>query len=335
VLARDSQLGGARSALNEAIMFGLALLLSAPIGARAVVVRGRINPELHPESDKVFFRKDFPHDMSPTPMHKFDHPFPIVQDSEDYDKDYVKDENADGGEWAEQEKYDRLRSKLAAAKSVAQQKHTASEADEKKLTDLRDKERELEEKLRTLKEKQREAKEAAAKKVEAAEAKYNATKAKKHSGAANATAAEGSVEAAEEKVEAEEADVKNCEKELEEAKARLAELEKAAAEAAAQEAKAAAAEKEAKEIEERLARAEADADHDFDSEKEEYRAAKAKADAKEAGLKQAEEDYEAAGEKLRKIRQPEPAKQSGAGELRSASLLAIVATVACQVAAAA
>jgi len=63
----------------------------------------------------------------------FDHPYPAVQDTDDYDKDYVKDENDDGGEWTAQQEYDALRSKLEKL-----------QADEKKALDRK---RELERQL--------------------------------------------------------------------------------------------------------------------------------------------------------------------------------------------
>merc|ERR1712226_1828093 len=76
-----------------------------------------ISPELKPAADKVFFKKDYPSDNQPKadPFH-FAHPYPVVQDSGDFDKDFVKDENKDNGNWEAQDKYDRLRSKLAKEK---------------------------------------------------------------------------------------------------------------------------------------------------------------------------------------------------------------------------
>ena len=47
----------------------------------------------------------------------FNHPYPAVQDSNDFDFDFVKDENSDGGRWAAQMEYDTLRSKIRAAKN--------------------------------------------------------------------------------------------------------------------------------------------------------------------------------------------------------------------------
>merc|ERR1719515_351957 len=72
------------------------------------------HPALHPVSDSKFYdgsRADYVTDERPhkdAPLH-FNHPYPEVQDSHDYDKDYVKDENGDSGEFAAQEKYDHLR----------------------------------------------------------------------------------------------------------------------------------------------------------------------------------------------------------------------------------
>merc|ERR1719198_1699313 len=77
----------------------------------------RIHPALEPVSDSKFYdgnRADYVTDKRPhkdAPLH-FSHPYPEVQDSNDYDKDYVKDENGDSGEFAAQQRYDRLRQSL-------------------------------------------------------------------------------------------------------------------------------------------------------------------------------------------------------------------------------
>jgi len=73
-----------------------------------------VNPKLDPDSHKLFFGKDYPDDdaskhMKPT----FGHPYPALQDTSDYDKDYVKDENHDDGEWKAQMTYDLLRTKIS------------------------------------------------------------------------------------------------------------------------------------------------------------------------------------------------------------------------------
>jgi len=82
--------------------------------------RGSVVPSLHPESDSKFFSKDYPDDLRPKVVNQFDHPYPSVQDSSDYDKDYVKDENNDNGEWTAQMEYDRLKNKLAREKEMVQ-----------------------------------------------------------------------------------------------------------------------------------------------------------------------------------------------------------------------
>jgi len=70
------------------------------------------------QSDKKFFGKDYPWDKRPAvDVLHFNHPYPVVQDSDDFDKDFVKDENSDNGEYKAQTEYDRLRHKLAKEKA--------------------------------------------------------------------------------------------------------------------------------------------------------------------------------------------------------------------------
>jgi len=92
----------------------LAILVTQPAnGSLQVLKASKIVPALHPESDKKFFGKDYPDDLRPKVVNHFDHPYPTVQDSGEYDKDYVKDENNDNGEWTAQMEYDRLKNMLA------------------------------------------------------------------------------------------------------------------------------------------------------------------------------------------------------------------------------
>jgi len=78
--------------------------------------KAHVSPEIDTH-DKKFFGKDYPYDKRPDAKHlAFKHPYPVVQDSGDFDKDYVKDENSDNGSWKAQETYDRLRVKLAKEK---------------------------------------------------------------------------------------------------------------------------------------------------------------------------------------------------------------------------
>jgi hypothetical protein len=79
-----------------------------------------LSPPLQPASSKKFFEKDFPGDKRPkVDILHFKHPYPVVQDTDEFDKDFVKDENHDNGEWAAQMEYDRLRHKVAELKKKA------------------------------------------------------------------------------------------------------------------------------------------------------------------------------------------------------------------------
>jgi len=87
--------------------------------------KARINPPLEDvASDKKFFGPpfpaDYPDDKRPAVDQKLlsklkgpDQPYPALQSKDDYDKDFVKDENADKGQWKAQMEYDALRRKLA------------------------------------------------------------------------------------------------------------------------------------------------------------------------------------------------------------------------------
>merc|ERR1719316_2077309 len=79
-----------------------------------------IEPELTPESDNKFMKKDYPDDKRPKVINKFGHPYPTIQDDTRYDKDYVKDENDDGGYWKTQMEYDRLKNLLSDQKGEHQ-----------------------------------------------------------------------------------------------------------------------------------------------------------------------------------------------------------------------
>jgi len=75
-----------------------------------------LNPAVS-QSSKKFFGKDYPNDYHAVAnkyLH-FGHPYPAVQDGGDFDTDFVKDENKDGGQWAAQMEYDRLRHKVTQA----------------------------------------------------------------------------------------------------------------------------------------------------------------------------------------------------------------------------
>lgn len=102
--------------------------------------RSNISPELQPKSDKKFFGKpfpaDYPDDERPAvDVLHFKHPYPAVQDSDDYDTDYVKDENGDNGGYKAQTEYDRLRHKLLKEKEDLEKALEAKNAAEKELRD--------------------------------------------------------------------------------------------------------------------------------------------------------------------------------------------------------
>merc|ERR1719375_3051342 len=54
--------------------------------------------------------------MRPPVMHHFGHPYPTIQDSDRYDKDYVEDSNDDGGYWKAQMRYDAAKNALLKEK---------------------------------------------------------------------------------------------------------------------------------------------------------------------------------------------------------------------------
>jgi len=96
--------------------------------------KSSITPELETTSDSKFFNKDYPSDERPkVDVLHFKHPYPVVQDSDDFDKDFVSDENSDNGEFKAQSEYDRLRHKLAKAKEQFAKVLTAKNEAEEEL----------------------------------------------------------------------------------------------------------------------------------------------------------------------------------------------------------
>jgi len=93
-----------------------------------------ISPRLDPVSDSKFFKKDYPEDLRPgvTKRFAFGHPYPAVQDGEEFDHDFVKDENTDGGQWKAQISYDKLRARFQKenADVIAAEKQEAKERKE-------------------------------------------------------------------------------------------------------------------------------------------------------------------------------------------------------------
>lgn len=184
----------------------LLLASAASVEANLKNTRGSVTPNLHPESDKKFFGKDYPDDLRPKVVNQFDHPYPSVQDSSDYDKDYVKDENNDNGEWTAQMEYDRLKNKLAREKDMIQKAKAKMEEEKWEWEQVKKFEGDAEK---------------AARKAEGDSANA-AGKAAGAEGAAGDSAA--GIDAETSSVEKETDDLKGCEKELQHAKKMLKNL---------------------------------------------------------------------------------------------------------------
>merc|ERR1719204_2781329 len=105
---------------------------------------GLINPKLDPESDKVFFGHDYPDNLAAKGQLKpeYGHPYPAIQDSDKFDRDYVKDENSDDGEWKAQMEYDMFRTKVSKAKDDMEKAKAAKEEAQERLREARKKQAE-------------------------------------------------------------------------------------------------------------------------------------------------------------------------------------------------
>jgi len=241
------------------------------IAESAVVRQQRIDPSLDPKSDKKFFGKDYPWDKRPIAgdHYVFDHPYPAVQDSEDFDKDYVKDENSDGGMWDAHMQYDTLRSKIVK--------------ENKKLKELEEKmTKEYEDWMRAKTEAEmgKEALEKAQEDVKAARGKAEAAAKRVNelegSSQKDGTKVGGAIGQAVKDVNKEMDDLEKCKEALAEAKKRLKDVLK-------KKEKLEAAEKKVKAAKEKKAKAEAEASAEAKqkAEEEEKAAAKEKAEAED------------------------------------------------------
>merc|ERR1719346_902646 len=100
---------------------------------------GHIVPPLEDvKSDKKFFGPpfpaDYPHDQQPRASRRVfekGQPYPKVQEQGFFDKDYVKDENGDGGEWKAQMDYDTARTKIDRTKKQKEAAEKKAEAEHK------------------------------------------------------------------------------------------------------------------------------------------------------------------------------------------------------------
>lgn len=196
----------------------------------------RITPALHPASDKQFMGKDYPDDGRPFDVskQKFGYPYPSVQKSNDFDRDYVKDENNDNGEWQAQMHYDMIRAAVRRAKEELARVEGMSTG-EKALYD-----KAFQKALaagHSVEEANKKALEAANKYAathaeEIAEEKKAEEARKKANGQAGADVDRSDVDAAKKELQKEELQFKECEKQFEQAKL---DLQKAIDEQAAHE----------------------------------------------------------------------------------------------------
>lgn len=280
-----------------------------------------INPELDPTSHDKFFGKDYPDDVR-APMYKhedklFKHPYPTIQDSDRYDKDYVKDENDDGGYWKEQMEYDRLKN-LLAKEMRELQAALANGAD-----------------LKAAVEKAKKAYEDALEKEAEAHKKEVAADAAHDKAHADLKEVKEDINTNTNEVEEEITDLKDCKNKLIEAKAKLKKLMADKLEAERKEAER-QKEEDAKEVLQREAEKKEEAlEKKLAEEQGEHQKALKSYEEEKADVKQVEADLEKAAEVLRKYRRADP--DGGVYEVKSGVVhagLAFPAVLAALVAAA-
>jgi len=247
-------------------------------------VQKRINPELDPVSDKKFFKKDYPDDNRAPNFHHFDHPYPEVQDSDKYDKDYVQDENDDNGEWAAQWGYDSKKNKLLNEKEELRKAMAKKLQEEKEWKEAVEAEKKAEAAARD-----------AEKRLKDAES-HEANMEKDHSGI-NAT-----IDSKADQVEKEVLDLEECKKQLMKARKELKSLLEKKEGINKSENNAEADEDSAEDKSMSAEKAEEDAESKVEKEHQEFKDAEKDLEKQKADVKKAEVDLEAAAKKLRKFR---------------------------------
>lgn len=176
-----------------------------------------IEPTLSPESDHIFMKHDYKHDESPHARDvNFGYPYPVLQDTEKYDRDYVKDENNDGGEWKAQFEFDRLRAQLQKDRALVRETLAAEKGKKNTLDIAKVKEGQAE----------RESKEAE-RKAEDAQRRYDSSTKdlEELTGKQDGKQDGGKIGKSVGEVNKEIADVEECEKHLREVQAKLKQLE--------------------------------------------------------------------------------------------------------------
>eukprot|EP00746_Dinoflagellata_sp_MGD_P160734 gnl/MRDRNA2_/MRDRNA2_87624_c0_seq1.p1 gnl/MRDRNA2_/MRDRNA2_87624_c0~~gnl/MRDRNA2_/MRDRNA2_87624_c0_seq1.p1 ORF type:complete len:329 (-),score=130.69 gnl/MRDRNA2_/MRDRNA2_87624_c0_seq1:6-992(-) len=262
-----------------------------------------IVPELDPISDTKFFKKDYPDDYRPGPYNHFGYPYPTVQDSDRYDKDYVKDENDDGGYWKAQMDYDAIRNKLTKEKEQLRKALAKEHEEQMELEKAKDAEKKAE---------------AEAVAAEKAEDKAEASHEKAE---ADLEGLKSDIDEAADHTDGEITDLEECKKQLAAAKAQLKEelAEKAKREAAQKEREAHERGTEKDELD--AMKAEAKAEKTLAEEQAEHEDAKKQYEKEKADVKAAEDELEAAYQALKKLRKADngPGYDGGVYEVKSGS----------------
>lgn len=312
------------------LLAGTAAVVSARQGAAPATILAHTGTKIVPpledvSGDKEFMGKDYPDDLRPGVQHfkryDWDHPYPIVQEDNLYDKDYVKDENNDSGEWAAQHDYDVIRSKIAKTKARVDDLKRRIEAMGGDIDAIR-------------------AEELAAEKA-AKNAEGDADAARKNADGANGNAAslESQEDGAAGGVKGEMSDLEKCKEELRKVEE---ELKRLLREKDAKNGDANVAEKALKEAAmkaELSQMSEAELESKLAEEKAEWKAAQAAYEKELGAIKGTQEALDKAAEKLRKFRENEDDGKGSNGGVypvafhsnansRSVSLAALFALVA-------
>merc|ERR1719409_818955 len=292
--------------------------------------RSGISPPLKPKRDEKFFGKAYPWDKRPkVDVLHFKHPYPVVQDSSEFDSDFVKDENSDNGSWKAQTEYDRLRHKLAKEKADVARALEAKKKAEDELEDATRREKDAAEKHRKEEEekKKRGSVSGSSGQTEGEEhmkgKKYVVPGAKGPGGVSTP----GEIRVAADELQKSMDALENCKKQLAEAREKLKKLMKELEDAKKKQDETQAALDAALERLRKLEQGQAAVDAKAKEEYQEYLDAKAAYEKQQAKVAQMEADIKAAAAKVKAFRDAEdknggvyPTQQSGAVQ-RSITLL--------------
>lgn len=138
-VAVNSSAVAPKAKVNSSVVAPKAQVNSSVVAPPKAHKASLIDPNLDPKSDKKFFGKDYPYDVSHRTNIDVPYPYPVVQASAAYDKDYTKDENSnrkDGTNWELQLKHAKQVSDAAAEverlqAKLAKEKKDVSDAAEK------------------------------------------------------------------------------------------------------------------------------------------------------------------------------------------------------------